>query len=802
MKKRIGFLCYTLLLGVMVLFNTEGELPLHWFRPFLRIQLSKVTLKDHNLILFNVKLVRKKLEFQCPKLSLRLKRNGTVCHIQQATLKYGPHIFSPINGIIQKHRGVYKTFLELANKDISKIQIVCDSFSPKTFEKLADSVHDLSKISSKNLSLQGLKIHVTEKHIFNYADDIIWDRMQAKNVYGKLSIDGAWLKYSQKANFFQYQHLSLAPVHCNGSLNFRKGLLRHTFVQGQTVHELLGPTTFSLGAYDVYWRKQIPMYIQLRGGALDAEGKFSDLKHLELERGFAKCTSVDLLRRWKYLRSHDLSLQQPLYLRFSGNPQHLKGVWDTKHMSLEDFPLHHIHSSFKIENKEKFSWNAHLYADKTHPRISGFYDIHQDLGELYCSGRISPEFTYIFKAYLPDWWEQFFKQFRFNKAHPYANFSLLFKTNEPYSLCFGFASAKNVHFKQSHLQQLHMNFGNCPGYCWLRINYLKMNQKHGACEIHWPYAIPDSQKERWIFNGNGNFKAREWRHLLEDFIGGSEKFAILERFNLNAEIQANFKGIISSESTKKDYLAVGLKVPKGLVWDFPVRNFSVDYTWNPDSTEIKNLQTKLCGGSPIIADISLKKEHFCFKLKGQHIATKSLLRHPLFYTWTKAIPKDNLETYDGTLELDIKGEGNCSNSISVSGNGHLEFLNPNLSRVHILGPLTRLFSKKFRLTTVSFDKLISDFSFTEQRILTQKSMLLGPSTRADLRGQIDLSQQKIQGEIHFSFLDYKQLNFPVMKHFVQIFQPISKGFSAKISGTFSDPQWNLSFNPLRFALPK
>jgi hypothetical protein len=98
--------------------------------------------------------------------------------------------------------------------------------------------------------------------------------------------------------------------------------------------------------------------------------------------------------------------------------------------------------------------------------------------------------------------------------------------------------------------------------------------------------------------------------------------------------------------------------------------------------------------------------------------------------------------------------------------------------------------------------LVSDFSFTEHQISTQKSTLLGPSTRADLQGKIDLLKQNIQGEIHFSFLDYQQLGFPIMKHFLQIFQPISKGFSAKISGTLGAPQWRLSFNPLRFVLPK
>ena len=802
MKKSIGFLCGMLLLGAVLLLNTEGELPLHWFRPFLRIQTSKAVIKDRCLSLFNVKIFRKKLEFHCPKLVLRFKKSGTICHVDQAVLKYGPHVLSHINGVIEKHCGSYKAFLELGIRNISHIQIVCDPFSPKTFEKLMDAIDSLKTTSGKFFT-QDLKVHISEGYVYHQFGDITFDHVQAKEGCGCLYIDGAWLKYLQKIDSAEWQNLCFGSVHSNGMLNLRTGVLRQTFVQAQMTHEFLGHTSLLMNAHNVSLGKPMAAYVQLRSDTLEAEGNFSDLSHWELESGLARCISADLLKKWDVLRSYNLSFQYPLFLRFYGNRQHFYGVLDTKNVGLNAVKLRHVHSTFEIENKERFSLDACLYANKMHPRISGFYDLRQDFGEICCAGRVAPELTYAFKRYLPDWWEPFFKQFRFNETYPYTNFNVSFKAKEPYSLCFGFASAKNAHFKQSQLQQFHMNFGNCPGYCWLRINRLKMDQKYGACEIHWPYEIPNSRKERWIFNGNGCFEASSWLHLLQDFIGESEKFEMLKHFSPDAEAQANFSGIISSESDNKDYLAIGLKIPKGNVWDFPVRDFSTDYAWNPETTQIKNLQAQLLGESPVVAGISWKKQHFNFQFKGQRITTKPLLGHPMFRFWTKAIPKDNLETYDGMLDLDLKGQGEVSKPLTCSGHGHLEFQNPNLSQIHILGPLTRLFSKRFKwLPVVSFDKLISDFSFTEKQLLTQNSTLLGPSTRADLNGHIDLTNQKIQGTVHFSFLDYKQLNFPVMKHFVQIFQPISKGFSAKISGTFNAPHWTLSFNPFRFALPK
>lgn len=802
MKKSIGILCCVLLLGVICLFHTEGEVPLHWFQPLLRMKVSKAVIKDRSLILFNVKIVRQRFEFVCPKLQLGFKKNNFLCHINQATLKYGPYVFSHISGVIKKQRGFYKAFITLDNRYISNIQVMCDSFSPKTFQALTEVVDSFNN-AGQSFSGRDFKLHISQNNVHIQLADLTFDHMHMMHGYGKGYIDGARLKYLQKTDLVRYQNLNLAPVCCNGIINLKNFAAQQLFAQAKTTHESLGLITVALGARDVSLGGRMPAYIQWQSDALDADGNFEDLKKWELDKGFVKCTSENFLKKWEALQPYNLSLQHPLYLKLHGNFQHLSGVLDTKQVVLTSTQFRHIHSTFKIENREKFSWDGCLHADKMHPRVSGFYDLLQDYGEIHCAGRISPEFTYAFKLYLPDWWEPFFKQFHFNKTYPYTNFSLFFKTQEPWSFCFGYASAKQVHFKQSNLQQFYMNFGNCPGYCWLRINDLKMNRKHGACEIHWPYDMENPQQERWIFNGNGNFKASDWLHLLEDFIGKSEKFEMLKRFQPKAETQSKFEGFISSIPNDKDRLAVKLKMPKGKIWDFPVRDFSADYVWNPSITQIKNLHANLLGKSPVIADISWQQEHLNFHFKGQGIATKPLFNHPWFQPWTNVIPKDNLETYDGVLDLDLKGQGTCLKELRVSGNGHLEFQNPNLSQVHILGPLTRLFSKKFKwLPMVSFNKLISDFSFTEQKISTQNSTLLGPSTRADLQGNIDLSQQKIQGEIHFSFLDYKQLNLPIMKHFVQIFQPISKGFSVKISGTFSEPHWSPFFNPFRFVLPK
>ena len=203
--------------------------------------------------------------------------------------------------------------------------------------------------------------------------------------------------------------------------------------------------------------------------------------------------------------------------------------------------------------------------------------------------------------------------------------------------------------------------------------------------------------------------------------------------------------------------------------------------------------------SPVTAHVDFKEKAFTFFIKGEKLNSAKILNHPCFKSWKDAIPAENLKTYKGIFNLEAEGQGETLEALRLSGTGHIDFKNENLSQIHLLGPLSKLFSKRFKWQPkISFNQFISDFTFTEQSISSDKSTLLGPSTRADIHGNLDLNKQAISAQIHFSFLDYNQMKLPVLKHVVQIFQPLSKGFSASVSGTFKKPQWFLTFNPFRF----
>jgi len=212
------------------------------------------------------------------------------------------------------------------------------------------------------------------------------------------------------------------------------------------------------------------------------------------------------------------------------------------------------------------------------------------------------------------------------------------------------------------------------------------------------------------------------------------------------------------------------------------------YHWMPEHFSIEFAQGVLGGVAPFSGYYNYKQKQFDFELKADHLQTELLLQHPLLENWTNAIPEKNRSAYTGKLDLSLEGRGNVEKELQLFGKGQVRFDNPQLSQIHLLGPLQHLFSKRFKWKpTIELDCLISDFTFTEKKISVQNALLSGPSTRANLTGEVLLDTSELNGEIHFSFLDYQQLKLPIMKQLFQLFQPISKGFAASIHGTFKNP---------------
>ena len=469
-------------------------------------------------------------------------------------------------------------------------------------------------------------------------------------------------------------------------------------------------------------------------------------------------------------------------------------------------------------NDEKFS-SAQLYCYwKKEQRFSGYLQFYEKdkwfkghVNYRYTTGKggvllnacLPPGLTYPLKEILPHWWQPFFENFQFYKQYPQTNFTFRWHKDFRENFLYGNVSANDFKYKNSEAKYLNLVFGYQPGYCLLDIKALKTREGEGYCKIHWPYNLKNEREEYWKIKGNGKFFVNTWKNFVNDFVEQSYCNKIAETFQENSLAKADFKGIFYREQNPKENLNLVVRIPKTVLYHFPLWDLSFHYHWDPQQFSIETLQGMLGKTSPFEGHYICKQKQFSFKMKADSLQTEALLQHPVLKEWSYAIPEKNRPTYTGKLDLDLEGTGVFEKTLRLSGKGWAQFDNPQLSQIHLLGPLQNLFSKRFKWKpTIELDHLSSEFTFTEKQILSQNTIISGPSTRANVSGELNLDNSELNAQVYFSFLDYQQLRFPIMKQLFQLFQPISKGFAASVKGTFENPQWTLTFNPFRFVLPQ
>lgn len=491
---------------------------------------------------------------------------------------------------------------------------------------------------------------------------------------------------------------------------------------------------------------------------------------------------------------------RPLFVMGRGNVHTWQLQFHTTHLALNGEPYNHIHSKVAYQDRtDTFHWRMELDSLSGPLNIRGRYDRKDQSGRLLCQGYMAPRITYPLKAWLPRWWHSFFSQFIFHDKLPRTDFDLQWHRQN--HQLFGSTHIQQGTYKHTDLKDLNVIFGHQPGYFFLNIAPLTTPSGQGHCTIHWPYR-PKNAQERWVFEGEGTYAIRDWETILADFLGRKEKWALLHLFQKDSVANLRFHGKYSLRTMEDDFLHLLAYSDRTECDHLPVTNLKFYYQWNPQGTKLYTKQSLLFGRAPIDLTWHLRGNAFSLQFEGKDIPTGPVLQHPFFEKWVAAIPAHNLQSYEGDLDLTLQCEGEKKQPLRVSGTGHIDFRNPNLSSIHILGPLSTLIARGTRLNpAIQLDQVVSDFSFTEDEISLQQTQLLGPSTRADAVGTIGLKTQQLDANIHFSFLDFDRLKIPIMRHLMQVFRPISKGFSASVHGSFAAPQWTTRFNPLRFVFP-
>ena len=796
MKKIIIFQLFLLIIGKYFISDLSVKLPVGILGPFLPkgVSVKEVHWIKGKLILKNVFLKTDRYKISCPQANVLSYFPELLIQFPDASLQCPQANIFNIQGFLSKRGRSYRAIMSANSSNISKLNLVCDKLS------LDNISFHLSEGSFKlpTFSLQQLDIHLTQNHALASlqglkTEDAYIEKLQLNlsdkrnRYYGKFNI-----------NTVKYKTMDVEASFGRFQLPKDKLVLNNVVFYAKINHDNVKNIAILCNAPKISKTKlhsKIYAEHETFNAHIDSKNLFRG--NVKCSHGFVKETLIKAL--WPEIKLPiELKAKDKLYFSVHGLKSDFNVSFSTKNIFFKEEYLSSAQGHVSVKDLNIISWNVNLQGENTNPTLSGQYDLNQKQGCLLCQGYIKPQLTYQLKEYLPRWWCSFFQNFHYKEKYPYADFQILFDLNSSTAVTFGNSYVHNCEYKSTHVDDLNVSFGNQPGFCQLTINTIKTAQnQQGRVQIDWPY--DNSDAERWLFKGQGNFSIEKWRNLLENFIGPHKNFEAFDFFTANSIAKVKFNGLMAHQKDPKEYLKLHFEMPQIKFFAIPVKQLQFVYRWTPKKTSIHSIKASVWNKSPVAAQVDLTGKGFNFSFKGEKLNSAKILKHPFFKSWKESIPEENLETYNGIFDLYAKGQGEMSEALRLSGTGHVDFKNENLSQIHLLGPLSKLFSKRFKWQPkISFNQFISDFTFTEQSISSDKTTLLGPSTRADIHGNLDLIKQAISAQIHFSFLDYNQMKFPIMKHVVQIFQPLSKGFSASLSGTFKNPQWFLTFNPFRF----
>ncbi|MDR2769567.1 MAG: AsmA-like C-terminal region-containing protein [Puniceicoccales bacterium] len=515
-----------------------------------------------------------------------------------------------------------------------------------------------------------------------------------------------------------------------------------------------------------------------------------------------------LLHHYFNSNAYRINLSHPAFFRsFYQKDKILQIAAESYMFHVSEVPCNKIflNTRFFIDT-HTWTWHSQLYNTQSNFKTYGSYWPQKQEGHLQVAGTLDPKITYLFKASLPDWWASFWDDFTFTQQFPATNFDFTWhNANRRLDSFFGSVAACDFYYKQVYFNSVEVLLGNIAGYTLIDARNIQTSSGQGSCRIDWQYGGCQDSQESWNICGQGTYAWLDWNRLVNTFgmHNHRNKFSF---FQNDALVQASFRGVVCNDGAsfpQKTYLDVALHVPSAVMYSLPVKDLRVQAHYTPSQLRIQKCFCLLDTQAPITGMMHLTDDdRLSFSLKGENISSETFLqRLPCLKSWYDDIPEDNLPAYQGILDFNVSGQGAMNLLESFEAQGVLTFSNANLAQVHLLGPLLKIFPKKLHLfSSIDFNLLKSQFELKNGILHSKETHMTGPSTHATIKGKVNLLNKSLDAHVVFSFLDYKQLKAPVMKQLMQLFQPILKGFSAKVTGTFRNPQWLFYFNPLNFIL--
>jgi hypothetical protein len=529
-------------------------------------------------------------------------------------------------------------------------------------------------------------------------------------------------------------------------------------------------------------------------GKFDLEGSdhFADFETLFDPEVFKPCFLDAFF--WPYLNE----------VRFLKAPIRIKGecfianrdpVWIKAQASVLNIS---IHGTPVLEADAAFSYEAgqlkvdSLVALGRDWRAFGSYEhrLIDKVGHFSFHGSLPPTFL---NPWLPGWWTLIWDDFRFKGAWPSGQIEIYVPWKDPQHFwLYGRGTGFNFSYKNVFIPKA--SLGLRIQWNDIGLNYIFVEDAGRTAQASLRILF-DDEKPNPIevdLSAKSNVALR-YAGVFE------EAKQVADYFEPTAMPYVDLKGQFYPYEETRNYLDLKLETLNPIIFkDIQLDRLAFTATLRGNQIAAHDIVFGLAQGHGTASldlthtppqslahlSLDLKSAYRTFLIEA--LGPLNVLEHKT--NSAKLVPR-KLEPPKGILHLNFIGNGFIEEPLNWSGNGSVFLREKDLGNIHFFGPVSRLIKSVLIIPigSLELDTAQGAFTMNNGYVNFPDASLKGLTSYVDVMGRVHLEDQALDFEIKL----YPFGCVPVLSTAMILFRPLSHIFKVHLSGTLSEPQWNL-----------
>ena len=150
----------------------------------------------------------------------------------------------------------------------------------------------------------------------------------------------------------------------------------------------------------------------------------------------------------------------------------------------------------------------------------------------------------------------------------------------------------------------------------------------------------------------------------------------------------------------------------------------------------------------------------------------------------------------GLVNLSFNAEGPVTDPLQFTGTGNVTLSEVEIGSINLLGGIRSklgAFTLPLPSDALNLNRMEAPFYIDQQFIRFDQIRLTGPLSLINASGEMNLAKKDVSLFANLKLAG--NLKIPLVKQIVNLADPLSKLSSVKISGPWSDPNWQIYIAP-------